>query len=226
MVLVSFLNLLVFGMVYRALLALEPARAAHLEAAALNERAQAEAFAEMIAAELCGDCALAGEWETATRYAREALALRKYTALPLVMSPRWLETEALLRGGAVELAREDAQRWGALVGQIPRYRLPHLRSLALLAEWDGSREQAIAHLEEANALAEAIGLPGEQWQLLAKLGELYQASGAAQQARARAAFERAAEIAQALAAKLDDRGLRAGFLAAGPVQRLLAQINY
>jgi tetratricopeptide (TPR) repeat protein len=137
----------------------------------------------------------------------------------LVIPPRWLETEALLRGGDAELAREDAYRWGELVGHIPRYRLAHVRSLAMLAEWDGRREQAIAHLEEANALAEEIGLPGEQWQILARLGELYQSSGDAK--RMREAFEQAAEIVQALAAKIDDQGLRAGFLAAGPAQPLL-----
>jgi predicted ATPase/DNA-binding SARP family transcriptional activator len=223
MVLVSFLNLLVFGMVERAFLALERARATHLEAADLNERAQSEAFAEMIAAELCADCALAEEWEAATRYARQALALRKYTALPLVISPHWPETAALLRGSEVDLAREDAHRWGQLVGHIPRYRLSYLRSLAILAEWDCSQEQAIAHLEEANALAEEIGLPGERWQILAKLEELYQSKGNAK--RAREAFGQAAAITQALAAKIDDQGLRAGFLAAGPVQRLLAKVT-
>lgn len=209
MVLVSFLNLLVLGMVHRALLALEPARAAHLEAADLNERAQSEAFAEMIAAELCADCVLAGEWEVATRYARQALALRKYTALPLVISPRWPETEALLRGGDVELAREDARKWGELVGHIPRYRLPHLRSLAMLAEWDGDIKQAIAHLEEALSLAEEIGLPGEQWPILAKLGELYKASG--DEEKRRQASAQATEIIRVLAAKIDDENLKDSF---------------
>ena len=192
LVLVSFLNLLVLGMVHRALLALQTAQAVHLEAAALSERAQLESFAEMSATELCADCALAGDWETATRYARQALASRKYIALPLVVSPRWPETEALLRGGDIELARDDAQRWGELVGHIPRYRLPHLRSLAVLAEWEGNRGQAIAYLEEANALAEQIGLPGEQWPILARLGELYQAIG--DEEKAQSAFEQAAEI--------------------------------
>jgi tetratricopeptide (TPR) repeat protein len=223
MVLVSFLNLLVLGMVYRALLALEPARATHLEAADLNESAQSEAFAEMIAAELCADCALAGDWETATRYARQALALRKYTALPLVMSPRWPETEALLRGGDIELAREDAYRWGELVSHIPRYRLPHLRSLAALAEWEGDIKQAITRLKEALSLVEDIGLPGEQWQILAKLGEFHRVNG--DEGQAQQVFEQAAEIIQALAARIDDEGLRVGFLKAKPVQRVLESVG-
>jgi hypothetical protein len=104
---------------------------------------------------------------------REALAQRTYAALPLVISPRWLETEALLRSGDGELAREDARRRGELVGHIPRFRLPHLRSLALLAEWEGALEQAIAYLAAALALAEEIGLRGEEEQILAALDRLY-----------------------------------------------------
>lgn len=130
MVLVRFLNLLVLGMVCRALLAPEPARAADLEAADLNQRVQSEPRAEMIAAHLCADYALAGDWQTAGGYARQALALRNYSALPLVIAASWLETEALLRCGDSELAHDAARRQGALIGHIPRYRLPHLRSLA------------------------------------------------------------------------------------------------
>ncbi|HXW00436.1 MAG TPA: hypothetical protein VEC93_18605, partial [Anaerolineae bacterium] len=93
----------------------------------------------------------------------------------------------------------------------------------LLGEGLGVRS-AIAHLEEALALAEAIGLPGEQWPILVQLAELY---GAAleTEAQAREARLRAAEIIQALAAKIGDEGLRAGFLAAEPVQRMLTRVN-
>lgn len=210
LVLVSFLNLLVLGMVYRALLAPGAARSAHLEAAALGERAPSESFAGMSAAQLCADYALAGEWEEATRYAREALSHRNYDVLPLVVSVLWPETEALLRGGDIELARDDARRWGELVGHIPRYRLLHLRSLAALAEWEGDRGQAIAHLEEARSLAGQIGLPGELWPILEKLGELYRAIG--DEGQGRQALDKAGEIIQALAARIDDEGLRARFL--------------
>ena len=222
LVLVSFLNLLILGMVHRALLALAAARSAHLEAAALSERAQSESFAEMSAAQLCADCALAGEWEEATRYAREALSHRKYDVMPLVISQSWPETEALLRAGEVELAHEDARRWGELIGHIPRYRLPHLRSLALLAEWEGDTQQALAHLQEALALAEQIGLPGEQWQILARLGKLYKVIG--REGQARHAFGKAGELIQALAAKIGDEKLKAGFLESDTVQRIIGSL--
>jgi hypothetical protein len=63
--------------------------------------------------------------------------------------------------------------WGGLVGYIPRFRLPHLRSLAVLAEWEGALEQAIAYLAAAFALAGEIGLRGEEEQILAALDQLY-----------------------------------------------------
>jgi hypothetical protein len=106
---------------------------------------------------------------------------------------RWHETEALLRVGSADQAREGVRLFGERVGNKQRYRIPYLRALAVLAQWDGDTEQAIAHLQEAAQLAEEIGLPGELWQLLVALGELYQSSkneSQAQQALAHAATER------------------------------------
>jgi predicted ATPase len=207
------------GLAYWAVGDYAAAQTIHLELMPHLEKADVPGYLEQNYAHLCVDAALAGDWETAHAYARQALALRDYRALPLFVSPHWPETEALLRGGDIELACEDTRRWGALVGHIPRYRPLHLRSLALLAEWDGDAEQAIIYLQEALTLAEAIGLPGEQWPILAKLGELYQAIG--NEEKARSAFEQATEIIQALAAKIDDEGLRTGFLAAGSGRQLL-----
>ena len=119
---------------------------------------------------LCAAAAWEGQWPVAYRYAREALAYSDYHALPNLIVPHWPETEALLRGGDIELAREDIQRWGGLARHVPRYRPLYLRALALVAQWQGTIDQAIAHVEEAQSLVEAIGLPGEQWQVLAKLG--------------------------------------------------------
>jgi hypothetical protein len=71
----------------------------------------------------------------------------------------------------------------------------------------------------AQALAEALGLPGEQWSILAALGEVYRATGA--ERRAQQAFKRAEEIIQVLAAGIEDETLRANFLAGAPVRRVL-----
>jgi DNA-binding SARP family transcriptional activator/tetratricopeptide (TPR) repeat protein len=163
---------LVLGKVYRALGQLEVTYQVHLEALTLNEQIKSAGHAELIRAELCTDCALVGNWAQATIYAREALAYRKYDVLPLVIPARWPETQALLQAGEIELAREDSRRWGERVAHLPRFRLPHLRSLAVLAQWQGDREQAMAYLQEASRLAKQMGLPGEQEQILALLAEL------------------------------------------------------
>jgi tetratricopeptide (TPR) repeat protein len=199
------------GLLYWALGDHIAAQKVHLELMPHLREANVSGYLEQNLANLCVDAALAGDWDTAYSYARQALSYRDYQTLPLLIKPHWPETEALLRGGDVELAREDAHRWGELVGHIPRYRLPHLRSLALIAEWDGDVAQAIVHLQEALSLAEQIGLPGEQWPILAKMSELYQAIGKKEQAQQ--AFGQAAEIIQALAANIDDEGLRTTFLA-------------
>jgi len=86
----------------------------------------------------------------------------------------------------------------------------YLRSLASLAAWEGDLGRAIGHLEESLALAEAIDLPGEQWQILTRLGELYRANEQAK--KAEQARTRAREIIQALAAGMGDAALRAAFL--------------
>ena len=70
----------------------------------------------------------------------------------------------------------------------------------------------MAHRGEAFTQVQEIGPPGEQWPILATLGEFN-----------RAAMTQAAEIMQALAAKIDDEGLRAGFLAR--VSNVLGKIS-
>jgi hypothetical protein len=175
----------------------------------------------MVSSALCADAVLAGDWDGALAQAHAALAQRTYTALPLVVPYHWSETEALLRGDSAdaEHARRDVRRWGELVGNIPRLRLPLLRSLAVIAKRDGDSDGAFAFLREAVAQAEATGLLGELWPLWAAIGELRLARGEAEAARG--AFAQAAAIAQSLADKLTDEDLRTRFLAAEQVRRVL-----
>jgi len=224
------LNLIVLGNIYRAIMALEQARTTHLEAMTLSETMPSPMFAKVVAAELCADCVLIGDWSEAYAYARQALEAPFNSLLHGGLS-HWYETEALLRGedADAELARMDVHQFSERFTSNRRYRIPHLRCLAvldlspqpplLLGEGGRGVRSAIAHLEEAAALAEEIGLPGEQWQILAALGELYQSRG--EEARASEALGQAAKIVQALAAKIDDGDLRAGFLTAEPVRCLL-----
>ncbi len=102
-----------------------------------------------------------------------------------------------------------------------RFRIPYLRSLAVLADWQGLGSQAIAHLREAVGLAAEIGLPEEQWQIQARLAKLYEAGG--EPAQARLGWVKASTIIQRLAQGIKDETLRARFLAGPQIHPVLQQ---
>jgi hypothetical protein len=131
----------------------------------------------------------------------------------------WYEIEALLRGGDNDLARAEVERLGGIVGNNKRYRLPLLRSLAVLAQWDGDTAQAITQLQAAAALAQEVGLPGEEWSILGALGALHTDQG--DQAKAQRAWKAAAGMIHRLAETIDEEDLRAGFLTADTVRPIL-----
>jgi hypothetical protein len=58
-----------------------------------------------------------------------------------------------------------------------RSALHYLRSLALLAQFQGEIDVAMEHLQEAARVAEEVGLPGELWSICVELGEMYQKQG-------------------------------------------------
>ena len=64
-------------------------------------------------------------------------------------------------------------------------------------------------------------MPGELWQMRARIGELHERRGEAGEAQQ--AFSRAAQTLRDLAAKIKDEGLREGFLAAPKARRVLEQ---
>ena len=170
---------------------------------------------------LCLNSAVAGEWEAACRYALQAIAARKRMEAALIawdLSSHY-ETEALLHAGEERQAREEVQRLGERLGSSRRFRIPYLRSLAVLAEWDGHGAQAIGYLREAAELAADLGLPEEQWQIQARLARVYEAEG--EPAQARLAWEKAATIIQGLAQGIKDETLRARFLAGPQIQPVL-----
>jgi tetratricopeptide (TPR) repeat protein len=74
------------------------------------------------------------------------------------------------------------QRLGVRIRTNRRQRLPYLRALATLAQWDGETREALASLQEAAVLANEIGQPGELWQIEVALGEVYASSGEREQA--------------------------------------------
>jgi hypothetical protein len=149
------------GVAQRAVHALDAARATHQDAMALVDEMGAPPFlTDRVAAELCADCAMAGDWSAALAYAQRALAARDGTFLAGGLT-RWYETEALLRGGRVEEAQADVARFGALIPERGRHRIAYLRCQAVLAEGEGALDQAAGYLRAARALAAEMEVAGE-----------------------------------------------------------------
>ncbi len=224
MPMLSLLCLDLQGVVQRTLGMFDAACETHQAAAAQVAAAPALAppLAPMIIVELIADHAAAGDWRTACVEAQRLKDVTFDGAAPYTLMLSFgLLIETFLRAGEVEAAAAFVQRIGERMRESRRSRVPYLRALALLAQGRREIEQAIAHLQEAAALAEAIGLPGELWQIDTALGELHRKRG--DQPQAQAVFARACEIVRALALKLDDERLRQGFLAAEPARRLLAE---
>ena len=78
---------------------------------------------------------------------------------------------------------------------LVRYRIPYLQALAITHEGEA---QGVGELSEAASIAETLGLPGELWQLYAKLGET----------------QKATEIVGSLAKRIADEGMRTHFVSA------------
>ena len=211
------------GSTYHALQQWEEAQAPLAEADAMAETLDLRTPRVPALSLLCMNCAVAGEWQAAYHYAVQAIAVRKsYDAVLIGLDfSRAYETEALLRGGEERQARAEVQRLGEHLGSNQRFRLPYLRSEALLSVWEGHSEQAIKHLREAAHIATGLGLPREQWQIQAALGNLYEEAG--ETAQARIAFGEAATIIQGLAEGIKDEVLRARFLAGPQIQQVLQQ---
>ncbi|HET8853733.1 MAG TPA: tetratricopeptide repeat protein, partial [Ktedonobacteraceae bacterium] len=151
--------LIALGRTYHALQQWEEARSTLKEAEVLAESLNLGPLRVSALSQLCMHYALARQWETAYRYALKAITVRKSSDVALIVLDfyRQYETEALLCGGDESQARAEVQRLGERLGHYRRFRLPYLRSLAVLAAWDGHSEQAIGHLREAAGLAADLG---------------------------------------------------------------------
>jgi len=209
------------GSVYQAVQQWQEAHRAFEEVVAVAKAGDVRHFRVSALSRLCMHAAVAGEWEAAGRSSLQAEALRKRTESALL----WLdfsshyETEVFLHAGRVHQAREAVQRLGERLGSSRRFRIPYLRSLAVLADWDGQSAQAICHLREAAELAADLGLPEEQWQIQARLAKVYEAQD--ETAQACLAWAKASTIIQGLADGIKDEALRVRFLAGPQTQPVL-----
>ena len=215
---VLILTLAYLGSIHRHLGDLDSARTVHREGWAICQTIHVPIFSELLAAELCADYAEASEWAEAYTYACIASQERSHPAVYLGQT-RWHETEAFLRAGDPQRAADDLQRLSEEMGTSRRQRVQYLRALAFFDRWRDDAIEAIGHLGEARILAEKIGLPGEEWAINTALAELHRMRG--DLAAAMAASQAATRRVEALAARIEDERLRAGFLSAAPVRRLL-----
>jgi DNA-binding SARP family transcriptional activator/tetratricopeptide (TPR) repeat protein len=213
--------LLALGSTYQALQQWDEAGSTLEEAVAVAETLDLGPSRVNALSRLCMHYAVAEQWEQAHRNALKAITLRERlnsTLIALDFYPHY-ETEALLRGGHESQARAEVHRLGERLGPSPRFHIPYLRSLAVLAVWDEQKEQAIGHLREAAQVAADIGLPAEQWQIQAALGGLYKARG--KPAQAHTVLSEAARIIEELAEGIGDVALRTRFLTAPPIQQVV-----
>ena len=156
--------------------------------------------------------ALRGAWDAAARWAQEAIAYRSLPGLPWWVDFRQqLETQALVRVGREDLARAGVAMLAIQAGHSRRYRVAHLRSLAVLALHHGKSNEAKLQLHEARSLVREFGLLGEEWQIEAELAAVYCAQG--MRAAADEVGNHARTIVQGLAERIADADLRASFLA-------------
>ncbi len=169
---------------------------------------------DYIASLICTLFALQGDWDKACEYA--PLAAQGRFEVDNEAGPhtprmrRDLETEALLRGGEIELARESVRRLGEFAGHYVRRQIPYLRARAVLETWEGNLEDAIQTLEEARGLMIPIGLPNERWTLEVELAKLYTKTRNVE--RAEEAQKTALEVVHNLAEKISDPAIKQTFL--------------
>ncbi|GCE23828.1 tetratricopeptide repeat protein [Dictyobacter kobayashii] len=220
---ILFVNLVSLGLAYQALLLPEKALQAHLEALETSKKVPSSRYIGLSISLLCVDYALAGDWETAASYARQALAIRNPREVVCPEVPRWPETFALVQAGASAQATEDLEAFQQLFGGNKRCSISYARACAVLAEAQGESERARLCLQEASAAAKTIGLPGELWQAEAALARLYMAR--AEHEQATLAFARAAAIVEELAGKITNYELRSQFLASPQVQALFKRVS-
>jgi DNA-binding SARP family transcriptional activator/predicted ATPase len=157
------------GTTHRARFALDEAVAAHREALQADAQLATLPYLDAILGELVADHALLGDWATAHAYARDVLSIRRYTFYTYGGLVRWHEIDALLRGGDAEIAEAEIDRFAAALGDHRRHLIPLHRARAVLANWRGDADTALAQLAAADRLAAELGLPGERWPILAAL---------------------------------------------------------
>ncbi len=161
---------------------------------------------------LCAACFMLGDYTQALEYAQKAIANRDYRTLPRVEScDHWhFETMTLLQTGELDLARAEIQARAPHVEKWHRYRLPHLRSEAVLESFEGRHDTALEKLQQALAIAREIGIPPQIWEIEANIAHLLERQGDTENAAL--ARSRAVAVRDSLAANIPDETMRQTYL--------------
>ena len=146
---------------YRRVGQVAQARTAALEALEIDASVSTRPLRESVLADLAACATGSGDWAAAAHYALEALERRDGTLYLDTGLTRWRETAALVRAGHLAAAEADLCAWAPRLAGCPRYRLPYLRGLAVVADAKGQPADADAYRTHAQALATAGGLAGE-----------------------------------------------------------------
>ncbi|GCF08469.1 AAA family ATPase [Dictyobacter arantiisoli] len=201
--------LAVMGAIDLALLRLDDAAADFLEAQRLNDSFPNHPYSEFLARKLCAVSLLNGEQAESYRYALQALEQRDRSTSVIGLT-RWFETTAFLQQNDEASAWTDIVRFGRWIGNNRRYRIPHLRSLALYASHNGKNDQALEALHEAVMIARQIDLPGEVWPIYIAMADLYDAVG--QEEAAEQMVAQAIAVMRAIVDGIKELHLRNDFL--------------
>jgi DNA-binding SARP family transcriptional activator/tetratricopeptide (TPR) repeat protein len=158
------------GAIYRDLEDHARALAVHQDAQAVAEGRVSPIFKALPGAHLCADYAALGDWGQAARWVPAPPSWGELMLCQGLL--RWYAIETRIQQGQQERATADVRAFEALVGDNRRYRIPYLRCQAVLAAAGGQLDTAAAHLRDAAALAQQMGLPIEERNARAALSAL------------------------------------------------------
>jgi class 3 adenylate cyclase/tetratricopeptide (TPR) repeat protein len=144
---------------------------------------------------------------------------------------RW-KPRCLIGLGEVSLARGDVDRAEAFLADLESHgfaaRFPFKKHQARAGRLEagvlaarGRVDAATEVLEAALEIAHSVGNPVQLWKLHVSLGNLLAASGEEQ--RATSCYANARAVIEDVAGGLRDSALKAGFLAASPIQEVLSR---
>lgn len=191
------------GTLYRALQCPGRARLDHQEVRTYFSYLKNPHMLCATATDLAADYAAGGDWEMAFDFAQEAVTFQGRSWM-FSLVDYWLVIEALLRGGETQQARVAVEHFGERIRDNPRYAIPYLHSLGLLASWEERYEDALACLEAAADMVDDLDLPGERWQVLAAQAEMHDALGTPSDSFRTYAEETVQQLAETMSEEMEE----------------------